>query len=75
MIQLQGQTNAQNEQVKMQGELAKIKAQAEAKMAEEKVRGAVKDQIMTKEKNYEWLRDLQQAADEEDGILTGTNRS
>lgn len=75
MIQLQGQTNMQNEQAKMQSELTKIKAQAEASMAEEKVRGMVKDQIMTKEKNYEWLRDLQQAADEEDGILTGTNRS
>jgi len=69
MIEKQGQVNAQNEQTKVQGALATIKAQAEADMAEEKLRGVVKDQLMTKEKNYQWLSDMRQAADEEDKIL------
>jgi hypothetical protein len=72
MIQLQGQTNAQNEQVKQQGELAKIEAEAKSKMAEEGMRGNIKDSLLTKEYNFEFLKRLQEAANAEEGILTNT---
>ncbi len=74
MIQAQSQANAQAEQSKMQGELAKIKAQAEADIQEEVTRGIIKDKITTKEKNYEWLEGLRQEAAQEQGLLTGGSR-
>jgi len=61
MIQLQGETNAQNEKIKIEGELAKIKAEAEAKIAEEQVRG----QIKQSESNKQIAADLYESLREE----------
>lgn len=70
-VQSQAQANAQAEQIKTQGRLAEIQAEAKAKAGEEIIRGQVKDKILTKEKNYELLEGLRISADEEEGILTG----
>lgn len=69
-MQAQSQANIQAQQAKDQSELGKIKAEAEAKMAEEQIRGQVKDSLLTKQFNYKFLEQLKQAADAEQGITT-----
>lgn len=72
MIQLQGQTNAQNEQIKQQAMLQQIEAEAKAKIAEEQMRGVVKNQQTKLEGNQAFLEALRQAADAEEGISVTT---
>jgi hypothetical protein len=74
MIQAQGEQNTQLEQAKMQSEMARIKAEAEASMAEEALRGQIKAQQSSKEIVAQLWSDLRQTADAEDGILTQTGR-
>jgi hypothetical protein len=74
MIQLQGQQNAQNEQVKAQAELAKIRAQAEASIAEENIRGQIKDRQSNKEMVRDLYAELREASNAEDGINTSIRR-
>jgi len=68
-MQIQGEVNAQNEQVKMQGELAKIKAEAEAKIAEEQIRGVVKANQSKLEGNLRLLEEARRAAEAEQGVV------
>jgi len=74
MIKLQGETNAQNEQVKIQGELAKIKAGAEAKIVEEEKRGEIKDRQSNKEMVRDLMAQVNEAANAEEGINTSIRR-
>lgn len=69
-MRIQGEVNAQNEQVKQQGIIEQTKADAEAKMAEEALRGDIKDSLLTKENNIKFLQLLMAGADAEDGLTT-----
>jgi hypothetical protein len=71
-IQQQTQANMMAQQQKDQSALGMIKAEAEAKMAEEQVRGGVKDSLLTKEFNMDFLKRLQDAAHAEQGINVNT---
>jgi hypothetical protein len=68
MIKLQAQTNAQNEQTKTQGAIALSDAQSKGKMQEEAIRGNIKDSLLTKQFNMEFLKQLQDAANAEKGL-------
>ena len=67
-IQAQAQANAQNEQVKTQGAIALSQAQSQGKAQEEALRGNIKDSLLTKEYNYQFLKQLQDAANAEKGL-------
>jgi hypothetical protein len=69
MIQQQAQANAQAEQSKAQGQMAIDKNVSKGKISEEAVRGNVKDSLLTKQYNFEFLKMLQEAADAENGIV------
>lgn len=69
-MQVQAQMNAQAEQSKVQGEIAKNDSLAEGKMREEALRGNIKDSLLTKQYNYKFLESLKQAADAEQGLTT-----
>ncbi len=71
-MQVQGQVNAQNEQMKMQGELAKIKAEAEAKIAEESLRGQIKMGQTKLEGNLALLEAVRQGMEAEQGLNVNT---
>jgi hypothetical protein len=70
-METQAQMNAQNEQVKKQGELMLVEANAKAKIAEEQVRGVVKGRQTILEGNIALLESARQAADAENGLITG----
>jgi len=72
-MQVQAEMNAQNEQVKTQGELAKIETTGKTKMAEETMRGNVKDSLLTKQFNMDYLKQLQEAANAEKGLTVNTS--
>lgn len=74
MIGLQGEENRKSEQEKIQGELVKIKAEAEAKIAEEQQRGVIKDRQANKEIIRDLYAELREAANAEDGINTSISR-
>lgn len=69
MIQQQAQANAQAEQSKAQGQMAIDQNVSQGKMQEESVRGNVKDSLLTKQFNMDFLKSLQEAANAEKGIL------
>jgi hypothetical protein len=72
-MQAQAQFNAQAEQSKVQGEIAKNDSLSQGKMKEEMVRGQVKDSLLTKEFNMDFLRKLMDGADAEAGLTTKTS--
>lgn len=68
VIQQQAQANAQAEQSKQQGQMAVDTNMNKGKAAIEQMRQVGKDQLLTKEYNYQFLKQLQQAADAEKGL-------
>jgi hypothetical protein len=74
MIQAQGEQNAQNEQAKAEAELAKIQAEGEVDMKEEVLRGQIKAQQKNMDIIAELYKELREAANAEDGLLTGGGR-
>jgi hypothetical protein len=74
MIAAQGEQQRQTDGQKGQLELAKIKAEAEAKIAEETVRGQVKDRQMNKEIVRDVYSSLVEASNAEEGINTSIRR-
>jgi len=74
MIQAQGEQNAQNEQAKAEAELAKIQAEGEVDMKEEMLRGQIKAQQKNMDIIAELYKELREAANAEDGLLTGGGR-
>jgi regulator of protease activity HflC (stomatin/prohibitin superfamily) len=73
MIQQQAQANAQAEQSKAQGQMAIDKNVADGKAQAEALRGNIKDSLLTKEYNMQFLQSLREAADAESGITTNTD--
>ena len=67
-IQIQGQVNAQNEQMKQQGEIQKIQAQAEADTNEEIVRGKIKLDQTKLEGNLRLLEAVRAGMEAEQGL-------
>ena len=67
-MQVQGEINAQNEQVKAQAEQARIEAEGKAKINEEIVRGKVKGNQSKLEGNLRLLEEARRAAEAEAGI-------
>ena len=67
-METQGQINAQNEQMKAQAEMARIKAENEAKVSEEIVRGKVKANQTKLEGNLALLEATRLAMEAEQGI-------
>ena len=72
MIQQQAQSNAQAEQSKAQGQMAIDQNVAQGKAQEEALRGNIKDSLLTKEYNMQFLQSLREAADAEQGITSNT---
>jgi hypothetical protein len=73
-MQAQAQANMQAEQMKQQGQMALDNNIAEGKMKEEAMRGNVKDSLLTKEYNYEFLKRLQDDANAEKGLTVSTSK-
>lgn len=71
MMQVQGEENRKSEELKAQAELAKIRAQAEADIAEEQVRGQIKE----RETNKQITADLYKSLREEAAAAEGLNIS
>jgi hypothetical protein len=69
MIEAQGQQNTQNEQMKAQAEMARIKAEGDMKMQEEVVRGRVKANQTKLEGNLALLEAARVAMEAEQGIM------
>jgi len=67
-MQVQGEINAQNEQVKAQAEQARIQAEAEAKINEEIIRGKIKTNQTKLEGNLALLEAARLAMEAEQGI-------
>lgn len=67
-MQVQGQVNAQNEQMKIQGELAKINAEAQAKANEEIIRGKIKMDQSKLEGNLQLLQSIREGMEAELGL-------
>ena len=74
MIQMQGDQQRQTDAQKAEVEMAKIRAEAEAKIAEETVRGQIKDKLANKEIVASVLAQLDEAANAEDGLMTSIKR-
>ena len=74
MIQMQGDQQRQTDAQKAEAEMNKIKLEAEAKIAEEQVRGQIKDKLANKEIVASVLAQLDEAANAEDGIMTSIKR-
>jgi len=74
MIKLQGETNAQNEKIKIEGELAKIKEEGDKKANEEMIRIAGKEKLLNKEMIRDLYAELREAANAEAGIDTSVRR-
>jgi hypothetical protein len=74
MIQSQGEQQRQTDAQTMQGEMMKIKLEAEAKIAEEEKRGEIKDRQTNKELIGELLAQVNEAANAEEGINTSIKR-
>jgi hypothetical protein len=72
MIKLQTQQNAQAKQAEIEGQMMKDNNMNQGKMKEEAMRGNVKDSLLTKQFNMDYLKMLQEAANAEDGITTKT---
>lgn len=67
-MQVQGQINAQNEQMKVQGEMAKIQEEGKVKMNEEIIRGKIKNEQTKLEGNLKLMEDLRLAMEAEAGL-------
>jgi hypothetical protein len=70
MIQQQAQANIQAQQAKDQSAAQLMQVEGQQKMQEEAMRGNVKDSLLTKEYNWEFLKRLQDAANAEKGLET-----
>ena len=70
MIKLQTEQNAQAKQAEIEGQMMKDNNMNQGKIKEEAMRGNVKDSLLTKKFNMDYLRMLQEAANAEDGIMT-----
>ncbi len=68
-MQVQGQVNAQNEQLKAQAEQARIQAESQGKISEEIVRGKVKANQTKLEGNIKLLEDARLAMEQESGLI------
>jgi hypothetical protein len=73
-MQVQAEANAQAEKAKQEGQMAIDSNVNEGKMKEEMVRVQGKDQLLTKEYNMMFLKQLQDAANAEQGITTKTSQ-
>ena len=71
-MQAQSQMNMQAQQQKDQSAAGLIQAEGQAKSQTEALRGNIKDSLLTKEYNYQFLKQLQDAANAEAGIQTNT---
>jgi hypothetical protein len=71
-IKLQSEENAKAKQAEIQGQMMKDNNLNQGKMKEEMVRASGKDSLLTKQFNMDYLKMLQEAANEEDGIMTKT---
>jgi hypothetical protein len=69
-IKLQAQTNAENKQMEIQGQMAKDTNLSKGKKEEELVRGSVKDSLLTKQFNMEFMKMLIDGANAEEGLVT-----
>lgn len=74
MIQMQGDQQRQTDAQKAQVEIEKIKAEAQAKMAEEALRGQIKSDLFDKEMVGQLYANMRESADAEDGINTSISR-
>jgi hypothetical protein len=74
MIQMQGDQQRQTDAQKAQVELEKIKAQAEADIAEEQIRGQIKDKLANKEIIRDLYAEIREAANAEAGLDTSIRR-
>jgi hypothetical protein len=72
MIEAQGQQNAQNEQMKIQGQQALLQTEGQQKINEEIVRSGAKQKQTKLESNIAMLEQLRLAALAEQGIQTTT---
>ena len=73
-MQAQAQFNAQTKQAEQQGQMQLDNNLAQGKIAEEQMRGNVKANQTILEQNFEYFKQLKQAADAEQGILTPSSR-
>ena len=67
-METQGQINAQNEQMKVQGEMAKIDADRKGAINEEVVRGSIKQKQSVLDANIRLLEQLREASLAEQGL-------
>lgn len=74
MIQAQSQANAQAEQSKAQNQMAVDANVSKGKLTEEQMRGNIKDSLLTKQFNMDYLNKLRDAANAEKGITTNTGK-
>ena len=74
MIAMQGDQQRQTDAQKAQVEMEKIKAEAEAKMAEEALRGQIKDKLANKEIIRDLYAEIREAANAEAGLDTSVRR-
>jgi len=68
MMQVQAEENRKTEEAKMQGELMKIRAQAEASIAEEQIRGQIKERESNKQITADLYKSMREEAAAEAGI-------
>jgi len=71
-IKLQAQTNMQAQQAKDQSAAGLIQAEGQVKMQRESMVGNIKDSLLTKQFNMDFLKQLQAGADAEAGLNTKT---
>ena len=74
MIGLQGEEQRKTDAQKAQIEMDKIKLEAEAKIAEEQIRGQIKDKLANKEIFSNLYAEIREAANAEMGINTSIKR-
>ena len=67
-MQVQAEENRKTEEAKMQGELMKIRAQAEASIAEEQIRGQIKERESNKQITADLYKSMREEAAAEAGI-------
>jgi hypothetical protein len=73
-MQVQGEVNAQNEQMKAQSQMALDNNLAQGKINEEIARGGIKMKQSILEANLAMLQQLKNAADAEQGINVNVNK-